>query len=85
MGAERADAGTALQLAELGRKGEKLELTMRKIAVMKSRLMEMDRCPVDYAWIGQTSGFQCAGGSYFLQDGEVEGFLDERYASLNVL
>ena len=47
---ERADAGTALQLAELGRKGEKLEMTMRKIAVMKSRLMKMDRCPVDYAW-----------------------------------
>ncbi|OAA59143.1 CbxX/CfqX [Niveomyces insectorum RCEF 264] len=41
-------------------------------AARQARLQEMGRCPVGYAWIKQSQGWRCAGGSHYLDDAAVD-------------
>ncbi|KAK1622780.1 ATPase [Colletotrichum phormii] len=43
----------------------KKEEEQRKKAAM------MGRCPMNFAWIKQSAGFRCAGGSHFISDEEI--------------
>ncbi|KAL2875659.1 hypothetical protein SGCOL_009121 [Colletotrichum sp. CLE4] len=46
-------------------KRRKKEEKQRKKAAM------MGRCPMNFAWIKQSAGFRCAGGSHFISDEEI--------------
>lgn len=38
----------------------------------KKKLMTLGKCPVGFAWIKQSGGYRCAGGSHCLSDREIE-------------
>lgn len=45
----------------------------RWVAEMRRKLEVSGACPVGYAWIRQSAGFRCAGGSHFISDEQVAG------------
>ena len=39
---------------------------------IQERIRQLGRCPMDYEWIRQDGGWQCAGGSHWLSDADLE-------------
>ncbi|KAK5170886.1 uncharacterized protein LTR77_004030 [Saxophila tyrrhenica] len=66
-----ADAKRQKELEELERKRKEAEEKRRQKAKAKEVLMRMGRCPVGYEWIKQSGGYRCAGGSHWIDDGQV--------------
>ncbi|KAK5125339.1 hypothetical protein LTR85_000448 [Meristemomyces frigidus] len=66
-----ADAKRQRELDEIERKRKALEDKQKREAVEKEKLMKMGRCPVGYAWIRQSGGYRCAGGSHWVSDGNM--------------
>ena len=69
-----ADAKRQHELEEIERKRKALEEKRKREAMVQKKLMQLGRCPVGYAWIKQTGGYRCAGGSHYMSDGEVQKF-----------
>ena len=67
-----ADAKRQHELEEIERRRRVLEEKRKHEAMMQKKLMQLGRCPVGYAWIKQTGGYRCAGGSHYMSDGEVQ-------------
>jgi len=66
-----ADAKRQRELEEIERKTRELQEKLRREAQAKKKLAQLGRCPVGYAWIRQSGGYRCAGGSHWISDSEV--------------
>jgi hypothetical protein len=67
-----ADAKRQKELEELRRKRKEAEERRRKEQLAQEKLSSIGRCPVGYAWIKQSGGYRCEGGSHWIDDREVE-------------
>lgn len=66
-----ADAKRQKELEELERKRKEAEEKRRQEAKAQQMLMRMGCCPVGYQWVKQANGYRCAGGSHWIDDGQV--------------
>jgi len=56
---------------QLVRKLMEEEERREKLAEARKKLASRGLCPAGYAWIAQSGGFRCAGGSHFVSEGQL--------------
>ncbi len=39
---------------------------------IQAKIKRMGKCPMDFEWIKVDGGYQCAGGSHFLSEAEIQ-------------
>lgn len=59
------------ELDEIERKRRQMEEELKKEAAVKAKLKAMGVCCMGYAWIKQSSGYRCAGGSHFMSNDQI--------------
>jgi hypothetical protein len=67
-----ADAKREAVLKEIERKKQELQDKLRREAEERAKLQRSGRCPMGYAWIKQSGGYRCAGGSHWVPDSQMK-------------
>ncbi|KXT13193.1 hypothetical protein AC579_7905 [Pseudocercospora musae] len=70
-----ADAKRRKELEELEKKRKEAEEREGRRKKAQEALARSGRCPVGYAWIQQSGGYRCAGGSHWLEDAQVDAMM----------